>query len=113
MNYKIILFSNTSSLYNNQLPKELLQFVDSIFYSYEIGYTKNEDESYKIVEEKLNIKPNEFLHIGDTLKSDYYCPIKNGWNALFYGDSEDSSINGISSLDQIFNYLENYNIKVK
>ena len=41
MNYKIILFSNTSNLYNNKLPEDLLKIVDDIFYSYEIGYTKN------------------------------------------------------------------------
>ena len=113
MNYKIILFSNTSNLYNNKLPEDLLKIVDDIFYSYEIGYTKNENESYKIVEKKLNNKSNEFLHIGDTLKSDYYAPINNGWNALYYGYSEDENINAIHSLDEIFNYLEKNKIKTK
>ena len=104
--YKIILFSNTSSLFNNKLPKELLKYIDEVFYSYEIGYTKNEKESYKIIEDKLNCNPDEFIHVGDNLKSDYYGPINNGWKAIFYGDIEDNNIESIKSLNKIYKYLK-------
>ena len=81
--YKVILFSNSCCLLNNDAIKEIYELVDDVFYSFDIGYTKDENESYKYIENKMNIKPNEILHIGDTLKSDYIKPIENGWNALF------------------------------
>ena len=96
--YKVILFSNSCCLLNNDAIKEIYDLVDGVFYSYDIGYTKDDKESYQYVEKTLNVKPTEILHIGDTLKSDYLKPVENGWNALFYGVSDDESVNFISSL---------------
>lgn len=81
--YKVILFSNSCSLLNNDVIKEIYDLVDGAFYSYDIGYTKDDKESYQYVEKKLNVKQAEILHIGDTL-SDYLKPIENSWNVLFY-----------------------------
>ena len=72
--YKVILFSNSCCLLNNDAINEVLDYVDNIFYSYDIGYTKDDEESYKYIEKVMKVKPNEILHIGDTLKSDYYMP---------------------------------------
>ena len=104
MGYKVILFSNTSNLFISDLPEDLTKNVDEIFYSYDLGYTKNESESFKLVEKKMNCKPEEFIHIGDTLKADYYSPIKNGWHALYYGKT-DEDVTSITSLGEILNYL--------
>lgn len=104
--YKVILFSNNCSLFNNDAIKEIYDLVDGVFYSYDIGYTKDDKESYQYVEKTLNVKPNEILHIGDTLKSDYLKPIENGWNALFYGDSDDGSVNCISSLMELYDFFD-------
>ena len=100
-NYQIILFSNSCCLIKNKLDKELLKYVDNIFYSYDIGYTKSETESYRYIEHKLGVKPNEILHIGDNLKSDYYNPIKNGWSALYYGNINDKNIKSIKELKDL------------
>ena len=107
MGYKVILFSNSCSLIKNDIIDEVGYIVDGVFYSYETGYTKSDSESYKHIEKIFNYEPSNFLHIGDTLKSDYIDPIKNGWNALYYGKAEDESVKSIKKLDEIFNYLNN------
>lgn len=104
--YKVILFSNSCCLLNNYAIKEIYDLVDGVFYSFDIGYTKDDKESYQYVEKALNVKPAEILHIGDTLKSDYLEPVENGWNALFYGVSDDESVNCISSLMELYDFFD-------
>lgn len=104
--YKIILLSNSCCLYKNALTDDLLSLVDHVFYSYNLGYTKEDNEIYRIVEETLGNKPFEILHIGDTILSDYLKPRENGWNTLYYGNKQDNNINSINDLNEIFNYLE-------
>lgn len=100
--YKIILFSNSCCLLNN-IDKKYDIYFDEKFFSYELGYTKNENESYRIIEKKMKAKPDEFLHIGDNLKSDYSMPTKNGWHALHFGKKTEE--NSIGDLNEIFEYL--------
>ena len=104
--YKVILLSNSCSLFKNNLNSELLSLVDHVFYSYNLGYTKENNEIYRIVEEKIGNSPPEILHIGDTLISDYLKPKENGWQTLYYGNNSDNHINCISNLNEIFKYLE-------
>lgn len=108
--YKVILFSNSCYLINNNSIDKVINLVDEIFYSYDIGYTKDEAESYDYIENKMQVKSNEILHIGDTLKSDYIIPIKNGWNALLYGKSDDKNIKTISSLIELYDILKDNGI---
>ncbi len=103
MGYKVILFSNSSSLYPDKLDKEIYELVDDIMYSHKIGHTKDEKESYQYIEKKLGYKSNEFLHIGDSLDNDYLYPKKFGWNAIFYGNKD--GIDCITNLNDIFKYL--------
>ena len=103
--YKVILFSNNCCLVKSTLADSLKGVVDGIYYSYDLGYTKSDKESYQFIEKELACKPNEFLHIGDTLKSDYLKPISFGWNALFYGTSDDDTIKCITDLKDILKYL--------
>lgn len=105
MGFKIILFSNSCCLLVNDLSDEILNNVDVIYYSYDLGYTKSDSMSYKIIEKKMNVLPNEILHIGDTLKSDYIKPIENGWNALYYGKTDDKNINNIENLEEILDIV--------
>ncbi len=107
--YKVILFSNSSCLLDNYLPNDIKEIVDNIFYSYDLGYTKSDSESYKYIEKILGNKSNEFLHIGDTLSSDYLNPIKNGWNALYYGISGNKEVKSITNLNEIFDWLNSIN----
>lgn len=65
--------------------KDSFNLADDVFYSYELGFRKKDKESYAFVLEKLNVKSEEILHIGNTLKGDYFKPFENGWNALYLG----------------------------
>ncbi len=104
--YKVILFSNSCCLLNNEAINKIITLVDNIFYSYDIGYTKDDEKSYQYIEKIMKAKPNEILHIGDTVKSDYYMPLKNGWNALYYGNCNDESVNSIISLMDLYKILD-------
>ena len=103
--YKVILFSNSCCLLNNDAINEVLDYIDNIFYSYDIGYTKDDEESYKYIEKVMEVKPNEVLHIGDTLKSDYYMPKKYGWNVLYYGNCDEEDVKSIEVLTDLINVL--------
>ena len=103
--YKVILFSNSCCLINNYINEELYNMLDGIYYSFDMGYTKSDEESYRLIEKELRNLPHEFLHIGDTLKSDYLIPKKNGWNALYYGKCDNENINSITDLEKIEDYL--------
>lgn len=103
--YKVIFFSNSCCLNNNNINKEIMDIIDGLYYSYELGYTKNEEASYRYIEKELDCQPEEFIHIGDTLKSDYLKPIEYGWNALYYGKTNDNTIKSITSLDKVLEYL--------
>lgn len=103
--YKVILFSNSCCLLNNDAINEVLDYIDNIFYSYDIGYTKDDEESYKYIEKVMKVKPNEVLHIGDTLKSDYYMPKKYGWNVLYYGNCDEEDVKSIEVLTDLINVL--------
>ncbi len=105
-NYKVILFSNSCVLQKSSIPKEVIDICDGIFYSYELGYTKSDKKIYQIIENKLNCLPEEFLHIGDNLHSDYLMPIQNGWHALYYGEINDKEIDNILELEEIKDYLK-------
>lgn len=103
--YKIICLSNSNVLIKNEELNELKQYIDKIYYSYDLGYTKNENEIYDIIENDLGYKEEEFLHIGDTMSADYEKPIENGWNALYFGNTNLEGIKKINDLKDIFLYL--------
>ena len=56
MGYKIILFSNNCCLLEDYFD-EYYGLFDKIFYSFDIGYTKNETESYRYIEKNMGYKP--------------------------------------------------------
>lgn len=111
--YKVILLSNVSNLGVRGLPSNLAGLVDDIFCSYELGYTKSESECYHIVEKVMGCQPSEFLHIGDTLKSDYYAPIENGWNALYLGTTDDKNVKCIKNIAEVLTLCERGNLDDK
>ena len=41
-----------------------------------LGFIKDDKESYAFVLEKLNVKLEKILHIGNNLKSDYFKPFE-------------------------------------
>ena len=56
MGHKIILFSNNCCLLEDYFD-EYYGLFDKILYSFDIGYTKNETESYRYIEKNMGYKP--------------------------------------------------------
>lgn len=106
LGYKIIFFSNNCCLVKKILEDSTKDLVDDIFYSYDLGYTKSDNESYQIIEDKLACEPGEFLHIGDTLKSDYLKPKENGWNAIYFGETDDINVESTTDLKYVLKYVK-------
>lgn len=111
LGYKIILFSNNSSLYPDKIPDKVKEIVDELFYSHIMGHTKDESITYRKIEDKMGYKSNEFFHIGDSIDNDYLYPIKNGWHAVLLGDND--KVQCISSINEIFDYLDKINNEEK
>ena len=104
--YVIILFSNSCCLIENKIDTNLLNNIDYIFYSYDLGYTKSDKESYRLIEKQLGYNSNQFLHIGDTYSSDYLKPKENGWEAFLYDNKEKKTEN----LEKIYSLIKNRGI---
>lgn len=81
---KIIAISDMyleSNILEKILNKNNIE-VEKCFSSCDYGVTKSSGKLYKKVLEELKIKPNQIIHIGDSLKSDYVKAIQNDINAI-------------------------------
>lgn len=81
---KVVLSSNSNILHKNLIDAKLASLVDDIFRTYEIGYQKYEENYYRYIEKKLNVKPEEILNIGDNELIDYQIPKSYGWQAVLF-----------------------------
>ena len=72
--------------------KKLLEkndiFVEKCFSSSDYNATKSSGKLYKKVLKDLNIKPNQIIHIGDSLKSDFIQAKRNKINAIKIKDNK-------------------------
>ena len=79
---KIGIFSNLTIFDKERLDKQVdLSKYDYVFLSYEYGFQKPEIEIYKIVQEKVGVKPEDILFIDDAEKN-INTAKKMGWNTL-------------------------------
>ena len=49
MGYRIILFSNNCCLADSCVDEEINKYIEHIYYSYDMGYTKSDKEAYQII----------------------------------------------------------------
>lgn len=57
-------------LQNDPAAKEILDPIfDNIFSANELGLNKKDPQGYKIIAEKLGVKPNEILFIDDSIEN--------------------------------------------
>ena len=49
MGYRIILFSNNCCLVDSWVDEEINKHIEHIYYSYDMGHTKSDKESYQII----------------------------------------------------------------
>ena len=79
---KIGIFSNLTIFDKERLDKQVdLSKYDYVFLSYEYGFQKPEIEIYKIVQEKVGVKPEDILFIDDAEKN-INTAKEMGWNTL-------------------------------
>ena len=93
------------------LDKNGYNEIDEIFVSCEenavkasINGGKNRGDLFKVVCQRLNLNPNEIMHIGDNHESDYDNPKSLGFNAIFFpkATSIASDRNYTNNMFQIF-----------
>ncbi len=89
INLDIIFISDMYKHYEqlNVLVKHFIpdykDYVKVFYSSADTIISKHSGKIFKFVEQELNCKSEQFIHIGDNLRSDYQNPKKNGWNAVF------------------------------
>lgn len=70
--YKLILVSNTDSFSVNKVIEKfrLKELFDEIFFSYQVGLIKTDQEFFSGVLEKTNLDPESCMVVGDSIQSD-------------------------------------------
>ncbi len=101
---KVVLSSSSNILKNYQLDEGLLKYVDHVFRTYEVGYLKDEENYYRFIEKKLNLKSEEILNVGNSLKYDYEMPKKFGWNAILFNCPE----KGCKTVEELSKEIEKF-----
>ncbi len=107
--YKLSLITNTFYYSFQQLNKRfnITKLFDVILKSYEIGILKPNSRVFKIMLEKLKVKRNEVLMIGDSLKDDIEPAKKFGIKAILI-DRKNKYLNypnKIKSLNELNKFL--------
>ena len=86
MGKKVII---TSDMYLHQdtlellLEKQNFNGYSNIYVSSELNLTKASGNLYSYIQKELGYKPEEFIHIGDTMHSDVNRARERGWNSFF------------------------------
>lgn len=108
--YKVALISNTMS----DQPKLLLQeagydqYFDLIITSQELGIRKPNPKIFKTVLEELGVKPDETVHVGDSVEADMYGARNSGITGIWIKTPEQAPWNGyaINSICDLPGFLE-------
>jgi HAD superfamily hydrolase (TIGR01549 family) len=107
---KIGIASNLAAPYAEPLLRLLPFEPDACAWSFEVGYLKPDPRIFSWICEQLEVRANESLMIGDTLKDDYAGALASGLNALHLdrrGGGDPFTVTGsIETLDGIFSVLD-------
>ncbi|MBK1876592.1 HAD-IA family hydrolase [Pelagicoccus mobilis] len=100
--YKIAVLSNWDSRVHQVLAEtDFTPLLDHVFVSSEIGHEKPDREIFSHCEAKLELTPEQILHIGDSFQHDIEGASAAGWNAIRIVNEEDHSPNGYHSISQL------------
>jgi putative hydrolase of the HAD superfamily len=103
--YELALLSNNDARLRSVLKDlKIDQAFDHLFISNEMGCEKPELEIFRKVEQTMDRKPNEILHLGDSHSRDFLGARKAGWSALLYGEPKLEN-EQISCFSELLNYL--------
>lgn len=102
---KLGLISNLASPYCKPFFDLGLDiYFDEVLFSCDIGLTKPDPRIYQIMMDRLNINPGQALMNGDKVHADVDGPKAIGMRAVHL-DRSRGSVNSISTLDGVFDYL--------
>ena len=97
-----ILSNNDERVRTLALAFELGDYLDHIFPSAEIGFKKPSLKCFESVTDRLKLKPEEILYVGDNYELDYLASISAGWKSIWVNHKDlartDSSCFQIGSL---------------
>lgn len=102
--YRIIACSNCTKCDADISNHQIYSYFDNVFYSFEIGYAKPEIEFFNYVTRVIKADGSDILHIGDSIKADYYAARAAGWRAILLdrkGCNERPNIPMIHSLNEL------------
>ena len=103
--YELAVLSNNDARLRSVLADlKIDQAFDHLFISSEMGCEKPELEIFRKVEQTMDRKPNEILHLGDSHSRDFLGARKAGWTALLYGEPKLEN-EQISCFSELLNYL--------
>jgi len=103
--YELAVLSNNDARLRGVLADlRIDQAFDHLFISSEMGCEKPELEIFRKVEQTMDRKPNEILHLGDSHSRDFLGARKAGWSALLYGEPKLEN-EQISCFSELLDYL--------
>ena len=104
------LYIVTNGLVKLQKPRiinsEIAEYISDIIISEAVGVAKPNPEIFNILLNKINIKPEEAVMIGDSLEKDIKGAIDAGIYAIWYNPDNKSNCMNIQPDYQIENLLE-------
>ena len=91
--YKIIIASDhPADFLKISLSRIDLSKINTIFSSNDMKLSKRDKKFWRYVIKKLNVKPNEVLHIGDRYINDYISPMSLGINSFLIKRDKGTSL---------------------
>ena len=85
---------------------ELLDFFDEIIVSSGVGYDKPAEQIFKLALEKLNVKPEEAIMVGNTISTDIFGGNRIGMKTVLIQPSQEYQRRGWEKPDHIINSLK-------
>ncbi len=103
--YRLAVLSNNDSRLRSVLKDlKVGHLFEHLFISSELGFEKPQIEMFRAVEKKLQVPPNEIMHLGDSMSRDFTGAKKAGWRPILYG-SRSKEINHIQEFPELLSLL--------
>jgi REG-2-like HAD superfamily hydrolase len=105
-NYQVAILSNADSRFRKVLEGlGCASIVDQLFISSEIGYEKPDERIFRFVEARMELRPTELLHVGDSYVHDYSGAVNAGWKGLLIG-LEQGNEHHLANLEELLDLCQ-------
>lgn len=97
-NFKLYVGSNAGDSVSADIEKALqrtgiLKYFDKVFSSKDIGYEKPHIKFFENIRSELKADPEEVLMIGNSCKKDIEGAKQDGWNTIWFNESQEPGEN--------------------